>query len=462
MRGWAGALGAICLYACMTTPAAAQPGPAEPLLIVGVSVVDLEAGLVSPPRDILIQDGRIVSILESGVDARPAGAAVVDAKGGFALPGLIDVHAHIGEGGAGAPTPGSRERALAQFLRYGVTTIFAPGASGAGDDDLPGLRESCRAGELACPGIYGSGSIITAPGSHPISTIFDLPGDAPPAVLSRRGVIALAPNTDVGALIDAKRAIGVDAIKIVIEDGPPPWYPKPRLTDAQVGALVQAAHRNGLPIYAHVGTAQHVATGLAAGVDGFMHSPIDLLPDTTLGSMARSRTYLVATLALYDGLLSWAERRGEADPYALKGVDGAVLEGLGQAGFLSASAETRKDARAYLTAAQRNLVRAVAAGVPTALGTDTNNPFVYPGYAVHEELTLMVKAGLTPRQALQVATTGGAAFLRRQDQIGKIAVGYEADLLILKANPLADIANTRTASHVVSDGRLVPDPVTKD
>ncbi|HEY1145882.1 MAG TPA: amidohydrolase family protein, partial [Allosphingosinicella sp.] len=85
--------------------------------------------------------------------------------------------------------------------------------------------------------------------------------------------------------------------------------------------------------------------------------------------------------------------------------------------------------------------------------------FVYPGYAVHEELALMVRAGLTPAEALRAATTGGATFIGRKDDLGRIAPGHEADMLILRANPLADIAGTRAIDAVVSDGRIVPGPV---
>ena len=460
---------ALILGACAPTPAApplalvdAAPLSGPSLIIAGVSIIDPESGSASPPRDILIGDGRIVSITPAGALTAAAGTPRLDGAGRFAMAGLIDVHAHVGEGGIAPGDDATRARALRQFLRYGVTTIFVPGATGAGDADFPSLRERCRSAVPACPGLYGSGSLITAPGSHPVSTIFDMPADTPAEVTEARGVTVLRPDTDIEALIAAKQAAGVDAIKIVIEDGPPPWYPKPRLEDGQIRQLVAAAHRRSLPVFAHVSTSEHVRIALDAGVDGIMHSPVDRLPDALVRRMAQQRMTFVATFALYDGILTWARGQREADPYALAGVEPSAIESLTAPPFLAATAEDEAGALAYLANASDNFRRAAAAGVPIALGTDVNNPFVFPGYSAHEELSWMVRAGLTPAEALRAGTVGGAAFLRTSPRIGRIAPGYEADLLLLARNPLVRIENSRSIIAVIADGERVPDVVSAD
>jgi imidazolonepropionase-like amidohydrolase len=94
-------------------------------------------------------------------------------------------------------------------------------------------------------------------------------------------------------------------------------------------------------------------------------------------------------------------------------------------------------------------------GVVIAVGTDTGNPFVFPGYSVHRELELLVQAGLTPMQALEAGTRRAADMVRADDAFGTIEVGKRADLLILRANPLENIRNTRTLEVVVSEGRVV-------
>lgn len=430
------------------------------LVIAGVSIVDPARATTSAPQDIVVESGRIASIAPAGSVAVPSGSTRIDGTGQFAIAGLIDVHAHVGEGGIAPQDDVTRARALRQFLRYGVTTIFVPGATGAGDAAFAGLRQRCRSRALECPGLYGTGSILTAPGSHPVSTIFGMPDDVAPEIVEARGVTVLRPGQDIAALIAAKAAAGVDAIKIIIEDGPPPWYPKPRLSDEQIARVIAAAHARSLPVFAHVSSSRLTRVAVEAGIDGIMHGPIEPLPDDVIARMAERRTWYVPTLSLYDGILTWARKAREADPYALAGVEPSAIESLTAPPFLASAAEDEAGAREYVRHASENLRRAAAAGVPIALGTDVNNPFVFPGYSAHEELAWMVRAGLTPAQALHAGTVGAAAFLRASDRIGAIAPGLEADLLLLSGNPLERIENSRSVVTVIADGRVIEQVVT--
>ena len=464
MRSWMSSLAAlggiwtVALAEVPVAPASADP----PLLVTNVRLVDPQNAVTSAPQDILISAGRIEAVRPAGTLSPRPGIRRIDGSGGFAIPGLIDVHAHLGDGGVGRQDDATRARALRQFLRYGVTSIFVPGATGAGDADFPALRGRCRAGAVPCPGLYGSGSIITAPGSHPISTIFGMPDDVAPDVTEARGVTVLRNEADIDALIASKAASGADAIKIIVEDGPPPWYPRPRLSDDQIGRIVRAAHARALPVYAHISTAAMTRAALTAGIDGIMHAPTDPLPDDLIADMAARGTWYVPTFSLYDGILTWARGEREADRYAIRGVEPSAIESLAAPAFLAAAAEDEAGALAYLANATANLRRVADAGVPIALGSDVNNPFVYPGYSAHEELSYMVRAGLTPAQALHAATAGGAAFLRASDRLGRIAPGYEADLVLLSANPLERIENSRRIVAVLSDGRLVDEVVSDD
>ena len=148
------------------------------------------------------------------------------------------------------------------------------------------------------------------------------------------------------------------------------------------------------------------------------------------------------------------------DPYALAGVEPSAIESLAAPAFLASAAEDEAGALEYLRHGSQNLRRAAAAGVPIALGTDVNNPFVFPGYSAHEELAWMVRAGLTPAQALQAGTAGAAAFLRAADRIGAIAQGFEADLVLVSGNPLERIENSRRVVTVIADGRVIGQVVT--
>lgn len=442
--------------ACGEVDEKSRRGATDTLLVRGVSVVDPIAGLALPPQDILISDGMIIEVATAGLIRSKHVSAIHQAEGSYALAGLIDVHAHIGDGGLGDQSGEDREGALAQFVRYGVTTIFVPGGGGGNDDDLVGWKRRCGARELLCPGIYGSGALITAPGSHPIGTIWNLPNDVDPAIVYERGAVAVAEDEEVGPLVARKASMGADAIKIIIEDGIGPTYPMPRLSNAKIEQLVMAGHANRLRVFAHVSVASHIEDGLAAGVDGFMHSVDDPIAQSTLATMAERRTYFVATLALLDGLLDTALARFEPEAYAIAGSSARALASLKE---FRAGAFSRDEARVVAAAVRDNLRRAAAAGVPLALGTDVNNPSVFPGYAAHEELELMVEAGLSPARALEAATTGSASFLGRGGALGRIAPGYEADILILSENPLEDIMNTRTLSAVIHDGLVLADVV---
>lgn len=457
---FAGALG---LAGCMAVTPAAPDVATEPDLIVrSVSVIDTEAGTFSKPQDILVANGIIISVVSAGAAITPADALEIDGAGLFAMPGLIDVHAHVGEGGIGSQDDSTRLRALQQFMRYGVTSIFVPGGTGSGDADFSRMRTHCETLVGQCPGLFGSGSLITAAGSHPLSTIFGMDSDAPPEVIAALGVSVLAEDTDIEELIAYKAAGGLDAVKIVIEDGPPPWYPRPRLTDEQIAEIVSAAHSQGLKVFAHISTAAQVDLAAKFGADGIMHAPTDFLPADTAAAMAEAGMWYVPTFSLYDGILTWSRAQGENDPYALKGVEPSVIASLANEGFLAAAHEPEAMALAYIENAKANLRTANEAGVEIAMGSDVNNPFVYPGYSAHEELAWMVEAGLTPAEALRAATRGSAAMLGKADTLGRIAPGYEADILLLKRNPLEDVLASRSLASVISDGQAVSPVVSDD
>ena len=273
------------MVAQISSPSTSAPREGT-LVIAGVSIDDAVRGTTCAPQDIVVEGGRIATIAPTGTVSAPSGAMRVDGTGRFAIPGLIDVHAHVGEGGIGPQDDTTRARALRQFLRNGVTTIFVPGATGAGDAAFPGLRQRCHSRAIECPGLYGTGSILTAPGSHPVSTIFGMPNDVAPEVPEARSVTVLHPGRDIDALIAAKATAGVDAIKIIVEDGSPPWYPKPRLNDEQIAKVIAAAHARSLPVFAHVSTSRLTRVTVEAGIDGIMHGPVDALPEDVITRVA--------------------------------------------------------------------------------------------------------------------------------------------------------------------------------
>jgi imidazolonepropionase-like amidohydrolase len=436
------------LVACVQPDDAVQ----SDLLIVGALVVDLQKGEISRPLDLLIDSGEIIAIEESGEISSAAAIDVLDASGLFLIPGLIDVHAHIGDGGIAENTDADRELAMEQFVRYGVTSIFVPGGGGGNDEQLKDWKDRCRRDELICPRVFGSGDIITAFGSHPVTTIWDLPADTDPDVIHARGVTAIREHDPVGPIIERKFSDGAEAIKIVVEDGPGAFSPKPRLSREKIAEIVASAHARGLRVFAHVSLASHVDDVIAVGADGIMHSADDRISDKTLAKMADRGAFYVATLSLVDALLDQERGNQAQEEFAQRGVSGKALRSLQVEDYWGVAREGEDALNEWQNVVNDNLRRARDLGVKIALGTDTNNPQIFPGYAVHEELALMVDAGLSEREALESATITAAEFLRKQDEIGRLEVDFGADIVALRRNPLAEIRNTRTIEFVIRHG----------
>jgi imidazolonepropionase-like amidohydrolase len=429
------------------------------LLIAGGAIVDPDAGEVSVPTDVLISDGKIAAIAAAGSIRVARDIEIIDASDMFLMPGLIDVHAHIGNGGLAENSEEDRRAALAQFVRYGVTSIFVPGGGGGNDAQLAAWKVYCDVSTNRCPRVFGSGSIITAYGSHPITTIWGLPADTDPAVVLERGAIGIEEDHPVELLVQQKLAAGVDALKIVVEDGPGAFAPKPRLSKQKIAEICAGAGANGLRVFAHVSLAEHVKDVVDGGCDGIMHAPDDVIPDEVLRNMADRGIYFVATLSLFDALMDQEAGRRVQEEFAIAGVSPRALQSLEDDRYWDVSPESPELITEWQSALDWNLTRAHALGVPLALGTDTSNPQIFPGYSVHEELALMVSSGLSNAAALKSATITAAEFLEREDELGRIASGFRADILVLRHNPLEDIRNTRSVEFVLIDGTKLDDVV---
>ncbi len=451
--GWLGT--ALALWGCGTD----TPAPEGDLLISGGMIVDVQRRSTTGPKDILIANGLIVEIVDHRERRSVEGIEVLDARGLYLLPGLIDVHAHIGDGGLHENDDTDRRQALAQFLRYGVTSIFVPGGGGGNDVQLNAWRKWCVEEKLRCPRIFGSGNIITAHGSHPIGTIWGFPDDVDPQVVFDRGAVGIAESDSVDQLIAAKLDARVDALKIVVEDGPGGFAPKPRLSRGKVAEICDKARKAGLRVFAHVSLAEHVVDVVDGDCDAIMHAPDDVLTDETLQKMADRRIYYVATLSLFDALMDQEAGYQDQEPYAIAGVSRHALASFENSDYWAVDPESPELIEEWKRALSWNLKRAQELGVPIALGTDTNNPQVFPGYAAHEELALMVEAGLDEADALKAATATAADFLQQSGSLGLIGAGAQADIVALRDNPLDDIVNTRKLVFVMAGGSLVTDIV---
>ncbi len=387
----------------------AGPPSAGWLVIKAARLIDGNGGPPMAPAVVIVRDNRIVAV--GPALAIPAGAKVIDLPGTTLAPGLIDVHVHVdgpmvdatGRIGGGALFESFWDRFRHMAVRRraaieaGVTTFKS-----VGDVHTPStleLRQQIDDGELEGPRLVLVGPILTAPGGHPVN---NFPGGSDWVIenatrqlsdpnLARQEVARLA-------------AAGVDGIKVVYSAGRFGGVPKMRRDVLE--AIVQEAHRRGLRVVAHIATAGEIQEAVEVGVDGVEHGTTDALSDALLQRMVTAGMVYVPTLAV--------EQR-----------------------------------ESWLPQLQANLKRVADAGVPIALGTDTN------GAGVHRELELMVEAGLTPMQALMTATRNAARHLGHDQEFGTIEPGKLADLIAVSGNPLDDITATRRLRLVVKDGKVL-------
>lgn len=434
------------------------------LVVRGGTVVE---GTGAAPRvaDVFVQGERIILVAPPGTREAPE-AREIDASGRYVIPGLVDGHVHFSRGAPAARRPNETDEVLQRLVHYGVTSLLQMGGTAGGVDSIQALRARARRGE-ALPTIYGSGGHLSILGSHPIYTIF------PPPVRARVDSMARATAMDEPIDLDGmgiglsivrspeaiskaveRRAVGgMDFIKITIESGPTPFGDDhPQMSLETTRLIVDEARSFGLSVLAHTTSLDELETALRGGARGIVHAVRNFpLPDSAMAAqMAERGFFVMPTLVLYS-------EPELTDSYLLQSVSAEELSALGDPKFLSRFG--RIACCSPLDEVLENVGMLHRAGVRIVLGTDTGNPFVFAGYSVHDELRLLVSAGLSPEAALQAASVRAAELLGKANEFGTIEAGKRADIVLLTGNPLSDIANSRTVETVILRGRVVTRPV---
>jgi imidazolonepropionase-like amidohydrolase len=424
--------------------AATLAAHAEVKVLRDFRLVDTAAGRVTPGEAMVVEDGRIAWVGPARALKAPPKAEVVDLHGAYVMPGLIDLHAHLAaaEGlkeGHESFTLRNIERDLRQYAAYGVTTVVSLGTDG---DLVFDVRARERAG-----------------GRPPFSRIYTV-GQGLVFKNGYGGVEGInhpvATAAEAVREVDAQADKGADMIKLWVDDE---FGAVPKMPPAMQKAIIDEAHRRGLKAVAHVFYLADARRLVDMGLDGFAHMVRDqAVDDALIADMKRHGTWqMAATLSREASMYAFGERPPFMDdPFFRRAVAPRVLAQM-------ESAERRKaitqdphyqDFLRFRDNAGRNLKRMVAAGVKYGFGTDSGPPGRLPGYFDHWELQEMVGAGLTPAQALTAATRDAAEFLGARD-LGQIAPGRWADLLVLRADPLVDIRNTHKIAAVYIAGNRV-------
>lgn len=438
------------------------------VLIVNARVVDPASRSIIDNASVAIENGRIVHVSNDGADGFAA-AQTIDARGKTVIPALADMHVHWGNG-TFAETENIVEQTLARNLYYGVTHILNMASNRGSPEEIDEYRGKLKDGSWQGPTIYAVGALITVPGSHPTTTIYApdvqqqikraiaaAPESGPIDLMPLRALTVVRSADDVRTEVKRLAAWGADAIKLTIESGPGPFGDDhPQMSEDIARAAVEQAHAANIPVIAHVSSRDELDVCLRTGVDAAAHAIIDGdVDDAFYQQLGSGRFFYVTTLDLYNGFVNWsADPKLLTDPFLRETVSEAEAASMQHAAKIFAR-EQAFFGNGRLKWIFDHVRDAHRAGAVLVAGTDTGNPFAFPGYGIHEELRLLVSAGVPPMDALAAATINAALFLKKETEWGSIKEGQAADLLILDADPLSDITNTRRIAHVIQNGVVI-------
>lgn len=414
---------------------------------------------------VLVRGGKIAEIYDgAGPDPKTLKAEIVEAAGKTILPGLIDVHVHLGASGGvmqegnDYDRDGAAQRELAAYLYSGVTTVRS-----VGDllESMLKLRKLVGSGEVLGSNIQTCGPLFTAAGGHGTEYFKGLPANVQSNLIKEFTRIPTS-AAEARQQVDQLKSQDADCIKAVLEVGAGGRIFN-RMDTGLFDAVAQAAHADSLPLSVHTGDAQDVSDAVHAQASSIEHGSFrEKIPDAVFEQMAKQGTAYDPTLSVGEAVKNFAAGKNDLLKRSLVQQVGPadLLQATEQA--LESSSEDMVDMRKRMedfptdmAVAVDNLKRAYQHGVPLVTGSDAGNLLVIHGPTVQHEMQLWVQAGIPAAVALQAATSNAARLLRADDHIGLIKVGADADLLMVDGNPLEDISATERISMVVYKGERV-------
>ncbi len=378
--------------------------PQADVALINANVVDVRGGAIRRGVTVLVRGGRIVSV---GAADLGAGTTVVDLRGKYVVPGLMDAHTHL-----------DNLAAARRALETGVTTVRSASVGSFRD---VALRDMSRAGFIAGPDVLAAGLFVT-PNLE----------DAVLADHSLGNLIAGVTTIDrLRQLVRANAAHGVDVIKTrgTERAGRPETDPRQQVyTEAELRAVVDEAAARNIPVLAHAHGDEGAYAAVKAGVRSIEHGTY--LSDSTLALMKAKGTYLVPT---YSTLVDLVEPGGDYDDPVTK------ARGLH---MMPRMDETFRKAHAL--------------GIKMVTGADVSYTAASITRVSHE-VANFVKLGMTPLEALQSATSTAAELFRIEKKTGAIEPGLEADLIVVEDNPLEVVRTLQDVLFVMSNGRIAVD-----
>jgi imidazolonepropionase-like amidohydrolase/ABC-type multidrug transport system permease subunit len=416
-------------------------------------------GQVIETGSVLVRNGHIEQVFAgSAPDAKSLKAEEIEAAGKTLLPGLIDVHIHIGSPGGFSEkqtynSPPAMSRALAAYLFSGVTAVKSVGDS---LDLVLKQRALVASGEWSGAELFLVGPMFTIEGGHGTEYFKGLPEQIRKQAYQQTLRVPKTPE-EARRQVDELKGKGVDGIKAILEAGWPGMLFE-RMDLSVLRAIAAESHKQKLPIVVHTGDSHDVADALEAGVDGIEHgSARDVIPAEVLAELKQSGTAYDPTLSVMEAVDDLQNGKIDLLNRSLVQQIGPpeLIEGTKKFVQSDAAKGMFKGAGNVLEMGTGNLRHAWQAGAMLVTGTDSGNPMLIHGPAIHRELQLWVKAGIPPAVALQAATYNAARLLRADSRMGLIKSGYEATMVLVDGNPLEDISATERISVVLFKGEHI-------
>lgn len=438
-----GSCAAALTLAGLSACAHEQKAVSDTVVLTGFNLIDGAGGAPKPNTAMIVEAGKVAWVGSAADMKTPRGAKPLDMAGKTIMPGLIDLHVHVAivqdlVQDKSFYTQANLERELKTYASYGVTTVQTMGTD---EDIIYLLRNAQRTGRPSISRVFTAGQGVVFKGGY-------------------GGVVGMnhqvSTPEEAAVEVDRQAAKGADLIKFWVDDelGTMPIMP-----DEISKAVIDAAHRHGLKAYAHIFYLKDAKRLVDQGVDGFAHSVRDQPIDQALIDVMKAKG-VVQIAETLSREASMSALGGPAsmfdDPFFQRAVTPKTLEILRTPERQQARAANPNYSRfpAFLAQAEANTKRLRDAGVIMGFGTDSGPPGRPAGYPAHWELELLVKSGLTPLQALTMATGDAAKILGAKD-IGVLEAGRWADFIVLDADPTVDILNSRKINAVYIAGTSV-------
>ena len=419
---------------------------AETKVFSGFTLIDGSGAQPLANASMIVTDGKITAIGPKNQIKAPAGAQAFDLTGKFIMPGIINLHGHLGntKGLVQSPANFTRENLRANldtYAAYGVTSVLSMGS------DQPlifDVRDAQRATRPNTTRIFTAGRGFTGKEGYPTKA----PG--------MKGVpYEITAESQAEQFVGEQAAKKVDLIKIWVDDH---LGKEPKIQLNLSKAIIDAAHKRGLKVAAHIFYLSDAKGLVSAGLDGLAHSVRDKPVDQELIDLMKKKGawQMAATFTREMSVFAYTKNAPFLnDPFFTKGVTPDVVATLGSKEFQAKQDHEAELYRGFMKTGQSNLKKLADAGVKWGFGTDTGPPGRFPGFFEHLEMELMAEAGFNPLDIIGGFSRRSAEFLGVDKTQGTLAEGKWADMVVLTKNPAMDIKNSRSIESVWIAGNKV-------